>query len=371
MKTTDKVATLLLGLPFYFLSGCQQAVDSETGPILATLTPAPITQPTTPLVVPDIDKELDDGFVGYEVSDVFGSTAPTDKFDFLWVIDNSLSMEDIHKFLRQNLKGFVRKLQERRNIDWQMAVTLTDVDGSAGALVSGKNSAVVVRSTDADPFGVWDSIIANIRDSRTAGFEKGIEASRLAILKHHELFSRHGVPLAIIYVSDEDDQSGDKRGVIRSPDNLIPIASYVSFFNRFKKITASDVLLYPIVHLQSQQDGNFCDPINDRNARARGSRYIALQRSLKSGSSQSICSSQLASSIETVAALASQHSACFKLSQTPQPNSLEISVDGETLKPSAQSYTFDESSNQICFQPGALPAPENRIVAQYFINDNN
>src|SRR4051812_19651910 len=70
-------------------------------------------------------------------SDVFYQLYSDSSFDFLWVMDNSGSMKSHRDFVRDNLQNFVNIMTSRKAVDYQMAVTDTDMFSHNGALVAG------------------------------------------------------------------------------------------------------------------------------------------------------------------------------------------------------------------------------------------
>ena len=140
-------------------------------------------------------------------SDVYVQQYSDTQYDFLWVMDNSGSMAPHRQFVKDNIQTFLNILNSRKAVDFQMAVTTTDMFTDAGRLIPGTGGVEVVKSaTSADPSAEFASIIDGVTDNPFTSFwEQGLEGAYQAILNHKSDFSRTGVPLIIILVTDEDD----------------------------------------------------------------------------------------------------------------------------------------------------------------------
>src|SRR5437868_2149103 len=77
-------------------------------------------------------------------TDVFHQLYNNQKIDFLWVVDNSASMIDKRNFVKDNLQTFLTTLNTRKAIDFQMAMTTTDMFSFSGALVQSPSGLQVV-----------------------------------------------------------------------------------------------------------------------------------------------------------------------------------------------------------------------------------
>src|SRR5690606_16531039 len=127
--------------------------------------------------------------------------------DFLWVIDNSGSMSNIRTYMSENLTSFVNTLENRRSLDWQMAVTITDNFVQAGNLISASDGTRVVSRSMANASSVWASLISRIGNTSRSGWEQGLESGRSDLDRYGVEFSRPNVPLIVTYITDEQDYS--------------------------------------------------------------------------------------------------------------------------------------------------------------------
>ncbi len=157
------------------------------------------------------------------------------RVDLLWVIDNSASMQPYQGVLAQGLQSFLDYALEQ-GIDFQVGVTTTGLlpsdnpslcpGGVAGAEdgrlfpVDGSSPRILTRLTP-DLADHWAS---NVNVGICNGLEQGLEAARRALTapvidaeddpRHEEPadgnagFLRRNTHLAVVFLTDEEDQSG-------------------------------------------------------------------------------------------------------------------------------------------------------------------
>lgn len=165
------------------------------------------------------------------------------KIDLLWVIDNSGSMADKQRKVAASLARFF-DVFARGAIDYRIAVTTTDIfanrPGSRGTFYG---TPPIIKPTDDDPFAEFQ---ANIQvGTLGSGDEQGLAGGKLALdvvsqanapvlaaraacvaacstnsapapcvkgcqAQHEPDFLRPDAYLYVIYVSDEDDHSGEE-----------------------------------------------------------------------------------------------------------------------------------------------------------------
>lgn len=294
----------------------------------------------------------DDGFYSNVLrSDVFFQTYLDHKYDFLWVFDNSGSMQSRRDFVKDNMQTFLNILNSRKAIDFQMAVVTTDLFNDNGALVQSPGGMKVVKSAEsANPVADMASIINNISDSPTSFWEQGLENAYQAIFQHRAEFSREGVPLVVIFLTDEEDWSCKDDCIGVEPENnpdwkAWPMSRYIDFFKNVKKAENTDIHVFPIVGV----DAELCD------VASLGTRYMQLEAALTDISvSGSICNSDLRTSYENIAHTIADRGVRFLLSSKSSDRGINVFVNGELVPYSAENYVFEQESNSIIFT-GAIP----------------
>lgn len=295
-------------------------------------------------------RETDKFYANNLRSDVFYQEYDENRYDFLWVFDNSGSMATRRAFVKDNLQTFINILNSRKAIDYQMALTSTDMFYHQGNLIKGTGNVEVVKSTEANPIGTFASIINNcipnpdpLQD--TSFWEQGLESSYQAMYKHGSKFSRPGVPLVLVYLTDEEDWSckDDCWGV--EPENNLnwkpwEMSRYINYFQNVKSAENTEVAVFPIVGLNT----------TDCTVASAGAKYMQLSDAVGNfGKSGSICNSSLKESYEAIARTIADRSAVFKLAVQASGDGISVYVDGVLIPFSPENYMFDQAQNAIIF----------------------
>lgn len=279
------------------------------------------------------------------------------QIDMLFVVDNSGSMGEEIETLRTSFRGFLDVLMQRRTVDFQMAVVNTDAENDEGRLIRSRNGINVVKNTSAsmDPVVEMSSILGKVADDVVSGrrvWETGLMASEFAIADHGRAFSRQGVPLAIIYLSDEDDQS------CRLDPFKCSEEHYVNYFKSLRR----PVLLFPIVGL----DTNRCAEVYQNNVFQGGYRYKNVQEKLGTGASHSICLSDVAESFLSVARQISDRGVCYALEHEAMDKPSEVKVEGvEWPEHDSNGWKYDSGTNSVCFGGSFIPEQGSQIHVSY------
>lgn len=299
-------------------------------------------------------------------SDVFYQLYDEQSLDFLWVFDNSGSMKPRRDFVKDNMQTFINILTSRKAIDFQMAVTNTDMFSYGGDLVKSQSGLEVVKSSSSlNPAADFASIVNNIEDTPTSFWEQGLESTYQALYKHGKKFTRDGVPLVIIILTDEEDYSCQDNCFGPEPENNsnwipFPVTRYYEFFVNYKKAENSEVYVFPIVGI----------PEGKCEVASVGSRYIDVVESIREMDSDNpslaggICNEEIKDSYQNIAKIMSDRGVVFKLSDIASGNGISVYVDGVLVPYSPDNYIFDSSSNSIVFT-GAIPKKGSIIEVTY------
>lgn len=164
-----------------------------------------------------------------DITQSFAQEALQQKFDFIFVVDNSLSMRDIKEFVKQNLKKIIEPLaKQRKQLDFRAAVTIIDptaVFSGRGISydVTGK-SARFLRSRTGRPYvegrsnmsapqwenlqKEWYSILDKVVETQFAYWEQGLKAATSALsFDRAEKILRPDSHVVFVWLSDENDYS--------------------------------------------------------------------------------------------------------------------------------------------------------------------
>lgn len=292
-------------------------------------------------------------------SQVFIQPNTNSKYDFLWVLDNSDSMKPRRDYIRDNLDSFLNLLNARKAIDYQMAVVTTDAMKDSGSLVSSNQGLEVVKSANSSrPAADFADLIDSISDSTTSFWEQGLENSYQAVSRFSDKFSRPGVPLMIIYLTDEEDFSCKDTcwGVEpeNNPDwNAFELDRYQDFFKEFKADESSEVAIFPIVGVSLEACA----------VPSLGTRYIEVMNAVGSfGRAGSICDEDFEESYNNIAKVIADRGNVFVLGAKASEKNLKVFVDNQLQDSLSANYRyfFDREKNAIVFND-KLPAPGSTI----------
>lgn len=294
-------------------------------------------------------------------SQIFVQPNTNSRYDFLWVLDNSGSMKPRRDYIKDNLDSFLEVLNSRKAIDYQMAVVTTDAMRDSGSLVTASSGLQVVKSSQSsNPTADFAEIVNSISDSNTSFWEQGLENSYQATLKYSQRFSRDGVPLMVIYLTDEEDFSCKEQCWGSEPENnenWIPFSSdrYIDFFKSFKTSEESEVVMFPIVGMNPERCA----------VPSLGSRYVEVMTGVGSyGTAGSICDVDLAESYNNIAKVIADRGNVFYLNAKASRRSLRVFVDNVLQDPETANYSFDETLNALVFN-GKLP-PAGSVIEVVF-----
>jgi len=295
-------------------------------------------------------------------SDVFVQLFDDTKYDFLWVFDNSVSMKTKRDYVKDNMNSFLQTLQSRKAIDYQMAVVTTDYFSHAGALVSSPSGIKVVSSLSADPVGDFAAVVNNVQNSGTSFWEQGLESAYEAIYSQGNEFIREGVPLIIIFLTDEDDYSCESNCFGIQPEhqsnwNAFSVDRYINLLKNLNNNDGNEVSVFPIVGTS----GSTC------TVPSLGDRYVAVQEGVGGfGVAGSICSQELPESYENIARIIADRGVRFQLNDLASGAGIQVFLD-EQLVPYSEDngYVYDPDSNSIIFSGSYIPDDGQTIEVLY------
>jgi uncharacterized protein (TIGR03382 family) len=265
------------------------------------------------------------------------------KVDLLFVVDSSGSMEEEQAALGDGFDAFMDTFLELE-YDFRVAITDMDYETHRGTFLG---SPPVITPETADLVEVFR---ANAQvGTFGSGTEKGFESARAALSDAkletvNEGFFREEALLAIIFVSDEDDQSG-------SADE-----DYLQFFLDRKLGDARRLKVSAIA-------GDVPDGCDTAMA---GTRYAAMAEAT-GGSFHSICAEDLG--MPELGRLLSGYKTRFVLSGSPVDESqITVAVDGEVVEPGPDTWSLDEEG-AVAFVAGAVPTDCAEVQFAYRTRD--
>lgn len=249
--------------------------------------------------------------------------------DILFIVDDSCSMQQEQERLALNFEAFIAAA-DATGIDYHIGVTTTDVgDGSpaeAGRLVplNGPNALrVVTRSSSPSP-GELFRANAQVGIDRSTQIEQGLEAIRLALSAplrdtHNAGFLREEADLAVVVVSDEDDQGTSA------------VESTINFLRGLKPGRPNAVRLSTI----GGPPPVGC--LGPNGSAIGGIRYEIATR-LTGGIYESICTMDWAASLSAISEATFGLPSVIFLSQAADVVTIQVFIDEQRLAPDEWSY---------------------------------
>ncbi len=285
----------------------------------------------------------DSGIIYLPASDDFTQNSNGQKIDILWVVDNSGSMQEEQADLAYNFNIFINEFI-KKNIDFKMSITTTDTSSYYRAGRPVTNSFELLTSNKlAENENKFLDDFANLIQVGTngSGYEKGIKASEIFTKKHAEQNFRKDAYYIIVYLSDEEDQSG------KTPE------ARLAEIQRWKD-NKGLVKAYSIVNMSNQGSSSSWN--------ATGYERYEKMSTLTGGQVSDINNdfySTLLNMGEEIAALSDR----FPLAQTPViEKGINVFVNNVKV---TSGWTYDANTNSIVFDQNSLPPVGASIKAQY------
>lgn len=322
------------------------------------------------------------GQIGQKRTEVFQQPIPK-KVDILWVVDNSGSMQEEQANLGRNFTSFITKLQERE-IDFQLAVTSTDVCGETpdakcpgwvflgsyhhpgySALAgefSGDANTSILRTGDTDLAGKFmQNVSLGIIGS---GAEHGLTAAMNAMQlsgnadSRNHGFLRDDALLSVIVVSDEED-NGVKLKQQGYSNYSYTEDDFISFVKGHKQ--QGDFSVNAIVGTLDPKTGSICRSGDGAPVEA-GQQYINAAEKT-GGLTASICDGDFANALDAIGGDVVGQASQLTLAAKPFPFTLRVFVNEIEA---TQHIDFIESANAIRFHDGHVPNPGANIRVSYY-----
>lgn len=304
----------------------------------------------------------------YEQVDVFFQNPPP-QVDLLLVIDNSGSMAGYQALVAARFDELREWLVEAE-VDYHIGVVTTtierpytneycsseDIDEIPPAGHLHKDTFMTPETEEARTTFA-DLVAVGICGS--AG-EKGLEVARIALSPElvgpggaNERFIRQEASLSILFVSDEQDQSAE------------PVAHYVNDFYQVKGARSRDVFNASALVVTDTED---C--ILPAVGSSVGSRYVAAAE-MTGGAIANLCNTNFIDTMAEVSRVASRLRDTFLLSDTPNPATFEVVVDGEVQPCESGTWTYTKVLDgevevpAVVFGRDDIPGPGDQVVVRY------
>ncbi len=286
------------------------------------------------------------------------------QLDVLFVVSNSTTMGAFQQRLADDIPGWIAAA-EGAGLSLQVGVTTTGLvergtctpptmgaeagrlvpaDGSRARVVPGVTGQVATLQQNVRP-GACHNLVQGLETMRMAlspPLITGADDPRSTLPNDGNLgFLRPSARLAVIFVADEDDNSGF------SPD------TYIQFLRNLKGPSMSHrVQAWAIV-----PDGS-CT-----TAGPSGARFAAVAQGT-GGAIASVCSGSYDGLLSQASGRASGPQADFRLSfPVRAAEDITVTVDGQVVPPGEWSY--DPATHTVVFAPWAVPSQGQTIEVSY------
>ena len=281
------------------------------------------------------------------------------KVDILWVVDDSGSMQDEQNALSNNFQSFI-SFADSLSVDYQVGVITTEVNDSSvsGVLWACNGYNPIIDASDANRVAAFQCAArvtnppnGNRRPNPggSDSQEAGLQAARIAldvpnVTGANNGFLRSDARLAVIIVSDEDDQS----------DGSVNL--YVDFFRNLKGFRNSQLVSVSAIA---------GDVPNGCSTAVAGDRYAAAASALN-GRFESICASSWTNMLRGIGLGVFALRSSWTLSRPADPSTIRVTVNGQTVSQSSTNgWTYDSTFNTIDFFGSAVPNAGATVTVTY------
>jgi hypothetical protein len=292
---------------------------------------------------------------------------PTDEVDILWVIDNSVSMQDEQVEVGAKFQDFIGNL-ETTGVDFHVGVVTTDLDNpdENGKLQAPEGEPAFLTARDED----YQARFAERVQVGVEGAdrEKGIGAVLKALSEplassFNAGFLRTGATLNVIYVSDENDCTDDgELNQYDTPtacydhnDELVRVKELIEGYELLK--TQGERILVSSVVGPEITEG--CDGAKP------GFRYESMADAF-GGLKGSICAQDFSVIMDNLGLQVSGEMSSFQLTYAAILETIEVFVDDVQIdQDDAEGWSYDLTYAILYFHGGGVPDRGSQIVVEY------
>ena len=283
------------------------------------------------------------------MEEVFEQPAPG-AVDVLWVVDNSCSMGEEVERLGDSFGEFMDSFTSM-GLDYQIGTTTTDMtDTTQQGRLQGGTKIITPATADARSAFLDQTNLG----SSGSGLEQGLDAAYAALTDplisgENAGLVREDAVLAVVIISDEDDQSN------------ISSSDFVTWLEGYKGDPAM-TSLSAIVGPYSGLCFDWGPPPTEADAAPT---YIDTALAT-GGDNFDICALDFDQVLAYLGYTAAGLSSQFVLADTPSSVAgITVTIDGTEIGYGYPRWTWDPSANAVVFYPESIPGPEATIVITY------
>ncbi|HXH30090.1 MAG TPA: hypothetical protein VNJ01_04705 [Bacteriovoracaceae bacterium] len=281
------------------------------------------------------------GSTGIPQEEIFHQAASeTKKLDILWVIDSSGSMSEEQTALGVNFSSFIQNFIAK-DVDFKMGITTTDTTtGKDGLMVAGSDVKLTSAMAAQDSAQFMDDFKNLIKVGISgSGYEKGLQASEAFMTRYSSSFIRPEAYLAVVIVSDEEDQSP------KTP------AEYAAILKSYKS-QAGLVKMYSIVDKTLSNTGASGISTGYQRYADATAATAGVVSDIREDFHQVL--TEMGDSIINLLD-------SFALANNAILGSVRVYVDGLEVS----NFTYDDASRSVKFDNGYLPPVGSEVKVKY------
>lgn len=297
-----------------------------------------------------------------EQEKIFGQQVDyNNKVDVLWVVDNSNSMLQHQQKIAEEVSAFINALN-RTGMDYHMGVTTMDVSssGEKGRLLAATGTPTVLTRSTSNML----SILQNRLQMGDGGssVERGLEATKLALTEPlvsgtNKGFRRlssdkaKGAVLAVIYLSNEDDESGSA------------VPNPVAFFDTNSVVNKYGDAQWVVSFIGTTPDDPTCSTVPW--TKEDGLAFISLA-SHSGGGVSSICSGDFATALANIKGHILSMMTEYRFDKAPLESTIEVFINGVPVpKDPTNGWTYIQARRVLRFNGSAIPPIGSTIKVDY------
>jgi hypothetical protein len=288
----------------------------------------------------------------------FGQTVTyNNKVDILWVVDSSSSMSQHQQKIAEQVSVFVNALRNT-GMDFHIGVTTMDMSstGEKGRLLNTPTGTPTVLKAST---GNLTSILQTRLQMGDGGssIERALEATKLALSEplksgYNVGFRRDDAVLTVIYLSNEDDESGSA-----VPD---PVAMFDGF--SYQSMWGDEQWVVNFIGTTPEDPNCTTVPWTVEH----GLKYIELAEH-SGGSSNSICSGDFSSALTNIKGhILTMITEQYLGVKKPQVNTIKVYINGQLIPQGATNgWTYHADRNSIKFHGTAIPPVGSKVFIDF------
>lgn len=308
----------------------------STTPPIVVIPPIIINPPV--VVTPPTEPTLPSVILNERVEFFTQDSTKAGAVDILWVIDDSGSMADNQDALARNFNNFINQFLEKK-IDFKMAITTTDATSTRNGKMVGDSakltsaSAIGNRTAFTNNFEKWVKV-----GTSGSGIEQGLKTASSFLDRYSASYLRNDAYLAIVFLSDEEDQSEKK------------VSDYIARYQS-TKTNKGMVKAYSIV-TQTKLPSSKWETI--------GSRYNQVAQT--TGGTSSDITEDFSTTLKDIGGSIVNLIDRFALAEIPYENKIDVYVNNVQIK---SGWNFDEISHSLKFNANSVPTEGAKIEVRY------